>query len=407
MKTGLQQASQRPWLISSVIGASLVVSLSPLLLKAPATGVSSLLDRLDSDSSSLLGREVAAQTLRLLFASQPWSRPQISERATQLPWGDLLHSARPRLVEHSACLLADVGVWNSSAVLDAPHSLAAALPRPACAAACQKCIISSLGQPEAAILQWGREPFSPAAQHILLQWAGLQPLEDLAALKLIDFDTSNVAAALVTNEAATPGGRAGLLSMPSLPAARLLRDLQGALQLSAVPRRTAVAARAARLLGNLVQDRLSVDLLQATGTLEPLLQVHALMSGAADHAVHCVMHMCSPCCRPQHSLFTQQPGGWEAHHFFGQPTKGCGAKVLLRRIAAAEPETLPACAIALGNLAAGSRRARLALQAMRGPSTLAAAARDSSSGAAHMALLQALLAVSQVGPGPSARQLRP
>ena len=47
-------------------------------------------------------------------------------------------------------------------------------------------------------------------------------------------------------------------------------------------------------------------------------------------------------------------------------------------------------------MAAGSKRARLALQAMRAPRTLAAAARDTSSEAAHMALLQALLAASQV-----------
>ena len=71
-------------------------------------------------------------------------------------------------------------------------------------------------------------------------------------------------------------------------------------------------------------------------------------------------------------------------------------QALLKRIQARDPETLPACAIALSNLAAGSARARAALRVMSGPRHMAEAAADASNGAAHMALLQAMLASSQV-----------
>ena len=71
-------------------------------------------------------------------------------------------------------------------------------------------------------------------------------------------------------------------------------------------------------------------------------------------------------------------------------------QALLRRIQARDPETLPACAIAISNLAAGSPRARAALGAMSGSMHMAEAAADASTGAAHMALLQAMLATSQV-----------
>ena len=78
------------------------------------------------------------------------------------------------------------------------------------------------------------------------------------------------------------------------------------------------------------------------------------------------------------------------------PPDESAAQVLLRRIQAGDVETLPACAIALSNLAAASRRARAALGAMSAPIHLAEAAARAQTGAAHMALLQAILASSQV-----------
>ena len=263
MKSAGRVARQHPWLLATALGSLLFLSLRPILLKAPAAGVSSLLDQLERDSSSTLSKEVAAQTLRLLFASQPWSRPQIGQRASSLPFTSLLHSDSPKLVEQAACLLADVRAWNHTALPEG-LDLASLLPRKACAAACQKCIISGLGHPSAPLGQ----SFSPAAQHVLLQWAGLQPLEDLAALRMLTHQASTTAAALLVNQAASPAGRAAILATPGL-----VRDLQSALQLSAAPRHAISAARAARLLGNLAQEQRFVASLQASHDLEPLLKV--------------------------------------------------------------------------------------------------------------------------------------
>ena len=310
--------------------------------------------------------QVSAQTLRLLFASQPWARAQISEHTARLPLDSLLRSHSPKLVEQTACLVADLNVYNSSALLE--HlDLASILPSSTCTAACQKCVISSMASPGALLGQ----TFSPAADKVLLQWAGLLPMEDLSALKLLSYATGTAAAALVIAQAATPAGRAAIMATPIVP------ELQAALQLSATPRHTVTAARAARLLGNLAQDARFVAQLQASHDLEPLLKVQSACT--CQHA----MTAASACEKMQRSC------SFRVH-------KQSGVQVLMRRIGSGEAETLPGCAIAVSNLAAGSKRARLALQAMRAPSSLAAAARDSTSGAAHMALLQALLATSQV-----------
>ena len=264
-KSGPSVAGTRhPWLVAAAAaGTLLLLAGSPLLLKAPTAGVAQLCAQLESGSSSDLSRQVSAQTLRLLFAGQPWARPQISARAASLPLASLLRSGSPAVVEHTACLVADLHVFNYSAVPEG-LDLAGLLPRKTCSAACQKCAISSLGRAPPPPASWA---FPRDTQELLLQWAGLLALEDVAALRLLSYQASTAAAALVINQAATPAGRAAITGPGLVPA------LQAALQLSALPRHVITAARAARLLGNLAQDERFVAQLHATHDLEPLLKV--------------------------------------------------------------------------------------------------------------------------------------
>ena len=186
-------------LIAAAVGLSL--ALSPLALKAPAAGVDRLLDQLHRDSSSVRSREIAAQTLRVLFASQPWARAQIAGHHEILPFSELLSSGSPTLVEQSACLLADLEVFTATSHLP-QQKLAATLAQRTCTPASQKCLLSLLSSPVTA----AQPELRGFALYRALQWAGILPFEDLAALRLLTSDTATAAAALVLNQAASPQG---------------------------------------------------------------------------------------------------------------------------------------------------------------------------------------------------------
>ena len=186
-------------LVTAVIGLGLAIS--PLALKAPAAGVDRLLDQLQRDSSSTTGKEVAAQTLRVLFASQPWARTQIADHQTALPFSELLRSSSRKLVEQSACLLADLTVFNASSPVS-QQSLADTVAQRTCTPTCQKCLISLLSS-QASTAQ---PQLRGLALHRALQWAGILPFEDLAALRLLTSDAATAATALVINQAASSEG---------------------------------------------------------------------------------------------------------------------------------------------------------------------------------------------------------
>ena len=73
-------------------------------------------------------------------------------------------------------------------------------------------------------------------------------------------------------------------------------------------------------------------------------------------------------------------------------------QALLRQIQAGDPEIMPGCAIALSSLATTSATVREILSMSGASHVIGEAAMHASSGAAHMALLQALNALSLVGP---------
>ena len=195
-------SSSTALLITAAVGLSL--ALSPLALKAPAAGVDRLLDQLHRDSSSVGSREIAAQTLRVLFASQPWARAQIAGHHGILPFSELLSSGSPKLVEQSVCLLADLEVFNATSHLPR-QQLAATLAQRTCTPASQKCLVSLLSSQVTA----AQPELRGVALYRALQWAGILPFEDLAALKLLTSDTATAAAALVINQAASPQGGHG------------------------------------------------------------------------------------------------------------------------------------------------------------------------------------------------------
>lgn len=180
---------------------AILMLVGPHALLAPAAGVNRLLQQLASPQDSHVSKEIAAQNLRSIFARQPWARRQIAGQQGSIPFAELLETKHPGLVEQSACLL-----WDSTQISQhssvAQPRLAAVLGDPHCTALCQKCtigILSSYDLTSEAILKG--EGLDRA-----LQWAGLQPVTDQAALRLLTPQTSSAASALLINMAALPQG---------------------------------------------------------------------------------------------------------------------------------------------------------------------------------------------------------
>ena len=184
-----------------VAAVTLSLALSPLALRAPAAGVDKLVGQLQTGSSSSLSQEVSAQTLRVIFASQPWARAQIADQRDSIPFQQLLDSSSAKLVEQSACLLADLAVYNQTTDLP-QQKLAATLARQTCTPACQKCLIQLLSSQSTV----ADTVLGGTALHRTLQWAGILPFDDMAALRLLTSDAATAAAALAVNQAASPQG---------------------------------------------------------------------------------------------------------------------------------------------------------------------------------------------------------
>lgn len=334
IKPVLKQA-QRRWKPLSVL--ALFLALSPVLFKAPAAGTRQLITGISDSSRSTASKLPAIKAARVLFTAQPWSRRLILDEGNGLElWLRLLHLQDAATAEQAAHMIHSIVSHSPDGIPPtAARRLAAALTLPVCQQRCQGSLLLALSKLAS----------KPGALQQLVATSGgkdsLAVLQQWAGLSSTGFKVdpyiSSAAAGVLTNIAALPAGRAELVRQPQLVLA-----LIQALQLT--PGHSSSASHhAARILANLAPDPLLAEGLSQTEHMDKLL-----------------------------------------------------ARLVLC-IEQGSPQQQVACAMAISNLASTSDPAQEALAALEAPRLLISHLSGAQSGAVQMAVIQAVLSMTQHG----------